>query len=156
MANTLNWRSSRRRDGGTEDVEMVTLRAWRARWGFATTRPLISQMVPGEMIVRKDAVICSSRRAKDHRSHRQPVAILTDLAIRPTALTRRSRRSAATRRSPVSAKNSRRTSRFRQRRAPTRSLVQFARQARRRRVICLPRDSANNFAISACKVWRIP
>src|SRR5437870_4345816 len=60
----------------SENVEMVTLPGVAGQMGIYPQHvSLITQMVPGEMIVRKDGVICSSRRARTHRSHRPPRAI---------------------------------------------------------------------------------
>ena len=58
----------------SEDVEMVTLPGVAGEMGILPQHvPLISQLVPGEMIVRKDGrdlFIATGRRT--HRSHCQP------------------------------------------------------------------------------------
>ena len=60
-----------------EDVEMVTLPGVAGQMGIYPRHvPLMTQLVPGEMIVRKEAVICSSRRARD--SSRSPPAAWPD------------------------------------------------------------------------------
>ena len=67
----------------SEDVEMVTLPGVAGQMGvYPQHVPLMTQMVPGEIIVRKDGrdmFIATGEGA--HRSHRHRVAILTDLAV---------------------------------------------------------------------------
>ena len=67
----------------SEDVEMVTLPGVAGEMGILPQHePLISQMVPGEMIVRKDGsdqFIATGEGLVEVTAHR--VAILTDLAI---------------------------------------------------------------------------
>ena len=66
----------------SEDVEMVTLPGVEGQMGVLPQHvPLMTQMVPGEMIVRKDGrdLFVAWRRAR--RSHRHRVSILTDMAI---------------------------------------------------------------------------
>ena len=101
----------------SEDVEMVTLPGVEGQMGiFPQHVPLMTQMVPGEIIVRKDGrdlflatgegfveVTGNSRRHPDRHGH----------SGRPHRRSQ-SRRSAATRRSPSPGKALRRGSRFRQ------------------------------------------
>ena len=67
----------------SEDVEMVTLPGVTGQFGvYPQHVPLITQMVPGEMIVRKDGsdqFIATGEGLIEVTAHR--VAILTDLAI---------------------------------------------------------------------------
>jgi F-type H+-transporting ATPase subunit epsilon len=67
----------------SEDVEMVTLQGVAGQLGIYPQHvPLITQMVPGEMIVRKDGrdlFIATGEGLIEVTAHR--VAILTDLAI---------------------------------------------------------------------------
>ena len=67
----------------SEDVEMVTLPSIAGQMGILPRHvPLIAQMVPGEMIVRKDgrdAFVATGEGLIEVTGNR--VAILTDLAI---------------------------------------------------------------------------
>jgi F-type H+-transporting ATPase subunit epsilon len=67
----------------SEDVEMVTLPGVAGQMGiYAQHVPLITQMVPGEMIVRKDGrelFIATGEGLIEVTARR--VAILTDLAV---------------------------------------------------------------------------
>jgi F-type H+-transporting ATPase subunit epsilon len=67
----------------SEDVEMVTLPGVAGQMGiYAQHVPLITQMVPGEMIVRKDGrelFIATGEGLIEITARR--VAILTDLAV---------------------------------------------------------------------------
>jgi F-type H+-transporting ATPase subunit epsilon len=67
----------------SEDVEMVTLSSIAGQMGILPRHvPLIAQMVPGEMIVRKDgrdAFVATGEGLIEVTGNR--VAILTDLAI---------------------------------------------------------------------------
>ena len=67
----------------SDDVEMVTLPGVGGQMGIYPQHvPLISRMVPGEMIVRKDGrdlFIATGEGLVEVTAHR--VAILTDLAI---------------------------------------------------------------------------
>src|SRR6266566_6457810 len=67
----------------SEDVEMVTLPGVAGQMGILPLHvPLISQMVPGEMIVRKDGrdlFVATGEGLIEITAHR--VAILTDLAV---------------------------------------------------------------------------
>jgi F-type H+-transporting ATPase subunit epsilon len=68
----------------SEDVEMVTLPGVAGQMGILPQHvPLISQMVPGEMIVRKngrDLFVATGEGLIEVTANR--VAILTDLAVR--------------------------------------------------------------------------
>jgi len=68
----------------SEDVEMVTLPGIAGQMGIYPQHvPLISQMVPGEMIVRKDgrdSFVATGEGLIEVTANR--VAILTDLAVR--------------------------------------------------------------------------
>jgi len=67
----------------SEDVEMVTLPSVAGQMGILPQHvPLISQMVPGEMIVRKDGrdlFVATGEGLIEVTANR--VAILTDLAV---------------------------------------------------------------------------
>src|SRR5947208_11556995 len=84
MANTLKLEVVRREGTAySEEVEMVTLPGVAGQMGILPLHvPLISQMVPGEMIVRKDGrdlFVATGEGLIEVTANR--VAILTDLAI---------------------------------------------------------------------------
>jgi len=142
-----------RRPGTPKTWRWSPCQAWRPDGDFATTCSLISQMVPGEMIVRKDGRDLFIARAKDS-SEVPPARRHLDGPRHswPTALTRRKPKKRGNAPKPVSAKNSRTNKSLRQRRAH--SLPRpVARQANgdacNMFAAAIP---ANNFAISACKV----
>ena len=93
----------------SDDVETVALPSIAGQIGvYPRHVPLITQMVPGEMIVRKDGrdlFIATGEGLIEVTARR--VAILTDLAIPPTASTKRKPRQHGSAPKPGSAKSSR-------------------------------------------------
>ena len=125
----------------SEDVEMVTLPGVAGQMGiFPQHVPLISQMVPGEMIVRKDGrdlFVATGEGLIEVTANR--VAILTDLAIPADRIDEAKAEEARQRaEARLREKLSDEASRFRQRLAhPLPGPV--ARQATPTRVIWIPR-----------------
>ena len=94
----------------SEDVEMVTLPGVAGQLGvYPQHVPLMTQMVPGEIIVRKDGRDHVRRdRRGTHRSHRQPRRHPDGpCRCRPTALTKPKPKKRGNAPKPVSAKSSR-------------------------------------------------
>ena len=101
----------------SEDVEMVTLPGVAGQFGvYPQHVPLMTQMVPGEIIVRKDGRdIFFATGAGLIEVTGTSVAILTDLAVQPTNRRSQGRRSPAARRSAAERETLRRRSRPHQR-----------------------------------------
>ena len=93
----------------SEDVEMVTLPGVEGQIGvYPQHVPLMTQMVPGEIIVRKDGrdtFIATGEGLIEVTANR--VSVLTDLAVRPTRLTKRKPKKRGNAPKPVSARSSR-------------------------------------------------
>jgi F-type H+-transporting ATPase subunit epsilon len=91
----------------SEDVEMVTLPGVAGQMGvYPQHVPLITQMVPGEMIVRKDGrdlFIATGEGLIEITAHR--VAILTDLAIQADRIDEAKAEKRGSAPKPVSAKS---------------------------------------------------
>ena len=102
----------------SEDVHMVTLPGDRgADRGLSAARPLMTQIVPGEIIVTRDGQDGFSRSAKGSwKSPRDRVAIVTDMAIPADKIDEAKVEEArATRRSPAPREDLGRGSRLGQR-----------------------------------------